>query len=106
MYITILTFVVVVVWISLTIYRNLNPTEKPDDIKVIPIEGSFDFETVERLKTRLVVPADFSSAPQISTPSPTISQARTASPSSVFDVNTIPFASPSGANSTSASGTN
>lgn len=60
MYFTMLTFAVVVVWIGLTIYWNFKPQTLPaDEIKVVPIVGSFDFETINRLKSRRPITADF-----------------------------------------------
>lgn len=64
LYITILTFFVVVTWISLEVYRNFNPPESQSGIVVEAITPNFDFETINRLKTRTVVPVNFAdSAP-------------------------------------------
>ena len=73
MYFTILTFTVVIVWIGLSIYRNFNPVTPLDMTAVTPIDGTFDFETISRLKSRKAIPVDFteqftSSSSAIQTP--------------------------------------
>lgn len=98
MYFTMLTFVVILVWIGLTVYRNLRPAEPTQGIVVVPIEDSFDFETVEKLKGRVVIPVDFSANP-VSTPSPTIS---TTPEVNTVEIEFIPIASSSGIPATSS----
>ena len=101
MYFTVLIFAVILVWVSLTIYRNFNPTESKIGTVVVPIERSFDLETVERLKGRIIVPVDFD-ASFASTPSPLITDIP--KPESTIDpeVNVVPIASSSGDIATSS----
>ena len=54
LYISISSFVLVVLWVGFNLYHAyVTSTIEPDlQIKILPIEPRFDTETIEKLKTR------------------------------------------------------
>lgn len=61
LYISIFTVFAVTVWIGLNIYHGYTNTtvSKDVNIRVVPIDPSFDLETLNRLKERKSVPVSF-----------------------------------------------
>ncbi len=61
-YFAVLTSVVVVTWIAAVIYFNVTTSTIPEDTNVhsIPIEPTFDRETLNQLESRVDVPVDLS----------------------------------------------
>lgn len=62
LYFAILTTAVVLSWIGFSINHNYTTSTISQDtsIRIIPIEGRFDQETIGKLKKKKVIPADLS----------------------------------------------
>lgn len=62
LYFAMLTTAVVLSWIGFSIHHNYTTStiSRDTSIRIIPIEGRFDQETIGKLKTKRVIEADLS----------------------------------------------
>jgi len=78
-YLSILTFIIIITWIAFGVYHNYITSTIESDAKILisPISGKFDVETLEKVVARKKIDADLSARKQEATATPTIVPANT-----------------------------
>ncbi len=92
LFILISTFVVVVIWIGSNLHHIWATSTIKEDLqlKLTPIEGSFDTATIQKLKTRERVNPLYERQATPSTPTPVVSLSPTPTDTSRFAPTDIP----------------